>query len=109
MFIPSCFRNAVVSRAGCSPWIALISFSFLSGAGGGSVSSETARLRDCETWRERDNVLLGALDDLDQRGDDAYDEAYGAQDLEERAEAAEPGRRRANFFAGLASLCATAT
>ena len=31
MFSPSCLKNAVVSRAGWSPWIASISFAFLRG------------------------------------------------------------------------------
>ena len=53
----------------------------------------------------RDNVLLCALDELDDAGNDGDDEPDGAEDLEERPEAAHPDRSLADLLADLARIC----
>ena len=53
----------------------------------------------------RDNVLLCALDELDDAGNDGDDEPDGAEDLEERPEAAHPDRSLADLLAHLARIC----
>ena len=51
------------------------------------------------------NVLLCALDELDDPGDDGDHEPDGTQDLEEGAEAAHPDRSLADLLAHLARIC----
>ena len=53
------------------------------------------------------NVLLCALDELDDPGDDGDHEPDGTQDLEEGAEAAHPDRSLADLLAHLARICAS--
>ena len=104
MLVPSCLKNAVVSRVGCRPWIASTSFFFLQVRPQRQPERVQTPPSDGGEGREMYYVLLCALDQLDHPGDDANDEADGTKDFEEGAETPQPGHRPANLLIHLARL-----